>query len=735
MRTKRAKNKDKPIRYKKYGLGGMIGTIAGAGLGTLVGQPQIGAMVGGSIGGQFDGTGEPEQPEITTTGSGYLAKGGSMRGGKAKSMGSKGYMMFGKKHGQGGIKMRNDVEVEGGETIDSTGDGYVFSQQLQVPGEQKTFAQKHQELIQMNASEDAVRDLKRMQERVSGRDAGLESTDANGSGNKEMIQFAEGGSMASNNSHGAKIMKKFGNGGSMGYQKYQTGGAFDPTRITSWNPPRIGSQINTITGNPASAPLRPQTVGGTVHAPGKGPIHKIKPWNPPAQGYAGNRYNPSTQNLFKTNNPGDPFKRSARGIGAKTLNKVDDLKRGAGVANKGTSRWIDPITKNRWAGRLGKVGRFAGKAAWPVAALQTGMMAGEGLRYLFPAEREKIAQENEETRQQDFLGKLRESAANMDTGRRGFAGSGVLRNEYQPYNTQPFAVNPFGMVNGQQDASGSNPSTGFDPLGAYQSDADRIRSSKGALPALPTGQGSGRRNSNTVPNAPAKPNVAAEQAPMMEPEVDIDTDVGAYQQYGQMEMPNEGTDWAGMLQYAPTAINLATGLFGKNRTKDATQIKRTKIGGQPINYNINPQLEQSGSNYRAILSNPNASANERLAALAGKNRADSGAFATKANTEMQMREQRNSRQAGLDANRNAQQGSMDERHRQDVQRAQAQLGITGNLARMSMSEISQILQQKKMDKNLTARDKRMIEYLESIHGTDPAGTGGQQPYYKTYGSN
>jgi hypothetical protein len=195
-----------------------------------------------------------------------------------------------------------------------------------------------------------------------------------------------------------------------------------------------------------------------------------------------------------------------------------------------------------------------------------------------------------------------------------------------------------------------------------------------------------------------------------------------------------GVNWKGVgrsaLEYAPTAINALTGIFGKNTTGKPTEVKRTKVGSQPINYNINPYLEQSGSNYRAILANPNASANERLAALSQKNRGDSGAFAKKSNVEMQMKEQRNARQAGLDANRNAQQASLNERNQVRAEKAAAQLGITGNIARQSYSEISRIIQQKRKDKNLSERDKQLLKYLETYYGTDPEGTGGQQSYTK-----
>ena len=82
----------------------------------------------------------------------------------------------GPKHEQGGIPMpERGVEVEGGETMDKvSGQDYVFSQSVKVPGSKMTFAQAHEKLVKSDAPQEAIERLAALQEKVTGRAGGQE---------------------------------------------------------------------------------------------------------------------------------------------------------------------------------------------------------------------------------------------------------------------------------------------------------------------------------------------------------------------------------------------------------------------------------------------------------------------------------------------------------------------------------------------------------------------------------
>ena len=189
----------------KYGLGGLIGSGLGAVGGAFLGDPMMGAKVGGMLGAQFDENGNPvDVKEPRTTGSGTLGSyknGGSYKpyatGGYASRMDGGGHKLTGRKHATGGIKMSPEIEAEGGETMTKlNGSGYVFSDRLKVPGTGSTFAKRHEKLMSMNAGKEAVDDLAKTQERVSGR---AERSLGNGGSYKGLLDkrptrsFANGG--------------------------------------------------------------------------------------------------------------------------------------------------------------------------------------------------------------------------------------------------------------------------------------------------------------------------------------------------------------------------------------------------------------------------------------------------------------------------------------------------------------------------------------------------------------
>jgi hypothetical protein len=89
----------------------------------------------------------------------------------------------GPSHEKGGIRIGNNVEVEGGETMDFLmkggkvtnargGTPYVFSDALKVPGTNLSFANYHKSLVKRGADENQILSLANTQEVASGRKKG-----------------------------------------------------------------------------------------------------------------------------------------------------------------------------------------------------------------------------------------------------------------------------------------------------------------------------------------------------------------------------------------------------------------------------------------------------------------------------------------------------------------------------------------------------------------------------------
>lgn len=180
-----------------------------------------------------------------------------------------------------------------------------------------------------------------------------------------------------------------------------------------------------------------------------------------------------------------------------------------------------------------------------------------------------------------------------------------------------------------------------------------------------------------------------------------------------------GTDWGSMAaQFAPDLINFATGAFGKDKTPAPTRVNQRAVKDMPTTYNVNPLLSRNASTYRAILRDPNASPTQKLAAQSQKLTADSRAMAEKQNREAQMQ----GRKAGLQADLDSQQSRFNAQARQDKMASEANLGLTGNFARQSLSSIANKILQMKKDKKLTQRDKELINMMIEGYGASPSHT-------------
>jgi hypothetical protein len=171
---------------------GTIGTVIGAGAGAFVGNPMLGAKIGGmagSMGQQALGDdkqqgGRPIRHNVTYAKQteGRYAKGGVTKylaGGSMSSIGQDAQQINGPRHENGGVQLSDNIEVEGGETMDTIEGNkeYVFSDRLMVPKEitgenspAMTFAEYHKQLVEEGANPSEIDELASIQERVAGRE-------------------------------------------------------------------------------------------------------------------------------------------------------------------------------------------------------------------------------------------------------------------------------------------------------------------------------------------------------------------------------------------------------------------------------------------------------------------------------------------------------------------------------------------------------------------------------------
>jgi len=180
------------------------------------------------------------------------------------------------------------------------------------------------------------------------------------------------------------------------------------------------------------------------------------------------------------------------------------------------------------------------------------------------------------------------------------------------------------------------------------------------------------------------------------------------------------------LQFLPEIMNFATGAFGRDRTRPATRINRGALSNYPTTVNVQPQLDEVGRQYRAVLSNPSASMNERLAAMSMANQAVNQIHGQRINRENQLAANR----AQIEAQLDSRQAMMNEQHRQEKSTMDANLGLTGNIARQALADFSQkrlLLDQQEAQRRQDqislaattaglsdAARKRLLEAMENI---------------------
>lgn len=169
---------------KKHGFGGILKKalpIAAAGAAFIPGVGPAAAMgINAAAGAISNSIPEEERQMKQKQSRQYAASSyGYAKGGAVNSKADGGMVEFyGPTHGQGGIDIGNGNEVEHGETMDFVmkkggvykgKQPYVFSNRVNVPGKNMSFARYHKTLAKGGASDQQILDLAMQQEKVTGR--------------------------------------------------------------------------------------------------------------------------------------------------------------------------------------------------------------------------------------------------------------------------------------------------------------------------------------------------------------------------------------------------------------------------------------------------------------------------------------------------------------------------------------------------------------------------------------
>jgi len=450
-----------------------------------------------------------------------------------------------------------------------------------------------------------------------------------------------------------KYKRKYKKGGKL---KYQTGGLFDPPLF-----------------NFGSNPMQPVPTGpGKVIMPGSsrrfGTLGSYSPPNPSG-------YNPAAKGTFKTS--------SGRPIQPKMSTSPTRLKSGRPVSVGGGT----PTTS-----LASKVLRGLGRVATP---LGLGYMVGEGIQHLI--EGDDGRGENEA-----FLNKLRQSVGAGEVNESNVPGD-ISGSNY---------IGGLGPVAPQRQRPAGAPEAPKSPNVPMSRPEDEIIGAD----IDTTGFGS-PEDGGINPWMGADNPVATQDLPGMDiPQgeltaVDLGEDVPSSISEAAMPGGGKGGIGADLLQFAPDIMNFATGVFGKDKTKPATRVSRRGVGMIDDRVNVRPQLMAARRNYRAIIADPNASPNQKLAAQAQLQNQESQIYADKFNRETQLKTNKARLQSQIDS----QQAQFDEQFRQDKMASEANLGITGNFARQAMGNISTKMLQKKAMEAKEKGDKRdILAYISSL---------------------
>ena len=170
------------------------------------------------------------------------------------------------------------------------------------------------------------------------------------------------------------------------------------------------------------------------------------------------------------------------------------------------------------------------------------------------------------------------------------------------------------------------------------------------------------------------------------------------------------------LGYIGPAVNLLTGLFGKDKVREAPEIDTSALDAMPTTYNINPQLEQSASTFasgREVLKNNMAGAPGLISAVnalqGSRLRSDSEAFGLKENMENKMKADKATMQSRFSMLQN----------RNDMSEYGYQVrtdDMPGNFLRAGAEQVGAVAQSNLAQRNRSEVDLLIAKLLASAFG-------------------
>lgn len=650
-------------KLPQYNLGGIIGTGVGAIGGAFLGNPMVGAQIGGSLGTMTDNmiskANQKDKPQYIP----YSAPStGFAQGGAIDFLGQNAVAFTGPKHENGGIPTSGG-EVEGGETMDlifkngqlfnnSEGQPYVFSDRLKLPDSSATFAQAHKRLVKNNASEDEIRKLAMLQETVSGRSGNsginIPTTDKHPAHTSEK-HYAEtskkkkASTSAKQYAHTSKMQKAEEpndvESDNDRDDKFATGGPIPPLQgPPDWyvNPEGVASDM--IGGTPPGFGSRALPEGNPMKLLGEG--------------------SSSAEPGLNTITTYSPMIKYGLPILAGTALGI-----GAGQAYAGKTI---PEAYSEW---------------------------NKSKQNLAEAKKRRIQAEQDKANTKDYVDK-------MGTGQLLYKNDGMsMIPDQTSFGPQDLIVRD-GRPS-QQSTSKSSGSDTYTPDISGDQSTPKVNIGEAQAPETAT--------INNGVNAPSGDlQMAGDGTTSTAADV---VNVATTPSGGESGGMSQGMSTA--LQFVPEIMNFATGALSHPHAPKATQVSNRAVNEMPEKVNVNPELVRNDQNYRAILADPNATMTQKLAAQAAKARADSQVYADKYNRENRMKSNKARVQARID--------SQNARYRNQRRGEQAQIeanfGPTGNIARNAVGSASQKLLMQQAQRNQEKQNK--VAALAALQGLDP----------------
>lgn len=655
---------------------------------------------------------QPKQPvEIASSSLGRA------HGGMINPLGQNALAFTGPSHANGGIQLPN-AEVEGGETMDfvefrnggkmvkkDTGEPYVFSKRLNVPGTNTSFADYHKQLVKRNANEQQIKQLALAQEQVAGRQQGTGAQIPALPKTETPPQEVSG-----EKAYGRR--RKMEDGGYYAVKASETEGDEGKYPINSADDVRDAWKLRghgdyNISQEKLEERIKrkareydvdlntdEKAQGGKVEMQTGG----VPPTIPPSypffvDPFGGVSKNPGAFNFKQLPGSGRsvPSIRAPRGL---------------------PSRGLNTVTKNMIPGQLGAIalGTYLGYEGGNVIGKA---MTGKDLPAAYSEWSENVdnlaeATDRAESRKKD----LEEARAYYSMFPQGILGPSSLSglDEGQP----DYQHGPEGLI--VKDAPTQSPQTGGEETQAPQTSPTGTQSlSQEPSVPLPSAQSqqftdaSGIERVTDIPTPSLNEDFGGEQ--------ELNIDPGAMQAAGTPETPAQSGMSEGMqsaLQFVPEAMNFLTGAFGKADTPEPTRVSNRALGEMRTNVNVDPQLARNAASYRAILSDPNATMTQKLAAQAQKQQADNQILSDKINRENQLRTNKAKLQANLDR-ANAQFANQ---ARTERMKGDAMFGPTGNIARGALASASQKMLMQQAQKGQERRDRQST--MAILSQLDPA---------------